>query len=316
MADVTTQNRYEKPGSRRRWFSGIDTLNETRTYYVLGIRPDQVFIDAWPPLPPYGSQLPTEDDTRNPSDGQGLTVRQYENLTLRQFIFDHEGGPTGADSAITLVYSTAPWIIEPTVGTGEGITPRRVVHWTSNTSLESEQVSDGWRWPAYEDFEPLSAPTSRVRPVQNMTATLEGTHLTTFMVDATGRVNDEPFRTYGAGDVLYMGADSELEGGFDTAEPFSISTIRLKFAAKIQHTVAVGSSQGDVGFRVGGWDRIEPNRRADGTILASRVYGIYRTTNFAELFPPGWVWNVEDFRGGPDDDRGGPRDDGGDDENV
>ncbi len=307
---TTTQNRYEKPGSRRRWFSGIDTLNETRTYYVLGVRPDQVFIDSHPPLPPYGSQLPTESDTRNPSDQMGLTVRQFENLTLRQFIFDHEGGPTGADSAITLVYSTAPWIIEPTIGAGEGTAPRRVVHWTRTSAMESEQVFEGFLWPGFRELAPLSTPTTRVRPVLSMTATLQGAYVTPEMIDYQGFVNEKVFKGYGVGDVLFMGPDSELEGGFDTSEPTSISNVRLKFSAKKQWLT---NSEGGRGLRIEGWNHVETSRKTDGTVQGRKIFGLHFTADFAELFPAGWIWDIGDFAGRPDPRGDGPRDDDGDD---
>lgn len=237
-------------------------------YYIKGEKPTDAILNASPAFPNnarIGTPLWTfsEDMLQGEPETEHPDAVAY-GVVVVSAIPDYIGPHHFTDSFVTIQFATVP---------KSGLSPMTmlpVVRWTGQSSIEYKTV--------YHDLSatPVLVPEgmSIAYPILRLTATIDNWITNSPMREFIGAVNEQPFKTFPAGEVLYAGFSEELVHGVSSAGDYGRSNITLEFMVK-----------------PGGWDEERPLRDpTDGTILTgpsgvlTQTLKGYRSKPFAYLF--------------------------------
>ena len=228
-------NAFELRETRRRQTEGRHIIRETRFYRVDGVQPDDALLEGvlgssgpflGGPFPDIGALLP--DDNQQ---GEGAA----KGVQLRRRTVDHFQGQLNT-SLVTLFYSTGPNV----GGLDESGTLRKTI-WIVKPTAEFETIQFDLGTPASEGqpaILPKSIPGGAVRrtPLVSSTAILDGTTVSFNMLQLVGTTNRGLFHGWNEGEMLYVGASSELIHGYDTEDlgniGDSLARVSLHFLSK------------------------------------------------------------------------------------
>lgn len=261
---AVTPNTLELRESRIRREIGRNVIQETRFYRVDGFPPDTALINAQTdtgPLPEKGDLLPNDN---------GLDEGHTKGVQLRDISVDHYRGQLNT-SLVKLFYSTGP-----NVGGLDTETQKKTI-WVVQPSVEFETIFFDLSVPP----RPIPGGAMRRTPIISSTAILDGAIVNFNMLSFQGKVNDLVFHGWDTGEIMYVGASSELIHGYDTEnltlDGNSLAKISLHFLS-----------------RIGGWQHRVPDTDASNT--PTGTFTEFITHELADLTQ---LWVNTGFSHGP-----------------